>query len=38
MNISDFFTGICMVWNWQEKLTNPAEIAVFCLKGLSQHG
>jgi len=35
MNI---FTQICVVSNWQEKLTNPAEIAVFSLKGLSQHG
>jgi hypothetical protein len=38
MKIMNIFTRICWAYNWQEKLTIAAEIAVLRLKGLSQHG
>jgi hypothetical protein len=34
----EHFIEICLGSNWQEKLTIVAEIALFCLKGLPQHG
>jgi len=38
MKIMNIFTRICWACNWQEKLTIAAEIALFRLKGLPQHG
>jgi len=38
MKIMNIFTRICRARNWQEKLTIVAEIALFRLKGLPQHG
>jgi hypothetical protein len=37
-NYETIFIEICLGSNWQEKLTIVAEIALFCLKGLPQHG
>jgi len=38
LRIMKFLSEISLGSNWQEKLTIVAEIDLFCLKGLPQHG